>query len=292
LRMTYPPHPHTNIDLRVTFSQPMRPITYAKMPPLDKVLTKLGAAAQESSVQGLKGFLETKSTKRAADATLPNLAAYAELLRTHFSEGSMDLFPLVDLLRAALADPRVSGWFAEEKAHETLRTVISYAASSSDLPYALRLVTLQTICNLFTSPLFPPHLTSQPLSTPVISFITGSLLDKAHSHSRVAASSLAFNIAVYVQKERTSGREVFAQNELVELTASIVESLKEESESKEAVRGLVLSLALLVYCLPSESEVGDVLNVLEAASIVKAKGSKDGLGDKTLCVEVGKLLDA
>jgi hypothetical protein len=71
-----------------------------------------------------------------------------------------------------------------------------------------------------------------------------------------------------------------------------VESLKEESESKEAVRGLVLSLALLVYCLPSGSEVGDVLNVLEAASIVKAKASKDGLGDKTLCTEVGKLLEA
>lgn len=77
----------------------------------------------------------------------------------------------------------------------------------------------------------------------------------------------------------------------MDLVASVVEALKSESESKEVVRGLVLSLALLCYCSPVEGEVDGVAKVLEAGTVVREK-AKEGLGEKGLCEEVARLLES
>lgn len=77
----------------------------------------------------------------------------------------------------------------------------------------------------------------------------------------------------------------------VDIVASVVEALKSESESKEVVRGLVLSLALLCYCSPMSGEVVDLIKVLEAGAVVREK-IKGGLGEKGLCEEVARLLES
>lgn len=175
--------------------------------------------------------------------------------------------------------------------HATIKALLT-CVTTREIPYSLRLVTLQATCNLFSSSLFPPRLTAPPLSALLISLITSSLLDKAHVHSRVAASSLCFNTAVYVQKMRSiENHEVFSDTELVELVAGVIESVKEEGESSDVVRGLVLSLALLMYCVPLEGETREMLKVLEAGEVVRSKG-KGKLGDKKLCTEVATLLEA
>lgn len=175
--------------------------------------------------------------------------------------------------------------------HQTIRTLLSNATEDS-APYPLRLVTVQAICNLFSSPLFPPTLVSEPLCSPVIELVTSALLDKDHTHLRAAASSLAFNLAVYVQKQRsTKSEEAMDDGNLVELAASFVETLKAEKENKDVVRALTLSLALIVYQCPLNSELVDMLKVLEAPSAVRETARKDGLGERMLAWEVAKLLE-
>jgi desumoylating isopeptidase 1 len=167
--------------------------------------------------------------------------------------------------------------------------MISYVTNRTSVPYPLRLVTLQAVCNLFTSALFPRHLTSPHLSHLLTPLITTSLLDKAHSNSRVAAASLVFNLAIYIQKQRAVHNEEVLED--VELIAAVIETIKEEDQSKEVVKGLVLGLALMLYCAPLDSEALDVAKVLEAGTVIREKGAKGGLGDKALCDEIAELLE-
>jgi len=148
------------------------------------------------------------------------------------------------------------------------------------------------VCNLFTSPLFPERLLSPPLSPLLINLITSSLLDKSHTHLRVAASSLAFQVATWVQKQRsTKEREALEDEEIIELAASFIEAIKEEEESEDVVKALVLSLALMYYCSPGGSEMGGILRAVGAEAVVRGKGKEGRMKvDKRLCEEVAVLV--
>lgn len=76
----------------------------------------------------------------------------------------------------------------------------------------------------------------------------------------------------------------------VEFMAAVVEALKEERDSKEVVKGLVLAVALVAYCAPLEGEILELLKVLEAGEVLSEK-AKAGMGEKALCQEVAKLLE-
>lgn len=92
-------------------------MVFAKVPPLDKVAAKLGSHADHPTVKSLMQFLRHSraATGAASNAPVPDEPKLASFLQTGFSTLPADtLFPLVDLFRAALADPRVSGWFARE----------------------------------------------------------------------------------------------------------------------------------------------------------------------------------
>lgn len=292
LRMAYPPHPHTDIKLPITLSTPMKPITFTKVPPLGKVTEKLGDTGKTPIIKSICDFIATRNNSGAIEAHLPNLSNAATFLRESFEGLPADkLFPLIDLFRLILSDVRVSGWFAEEKDTATIKTMLSYA-KTQDIPYSLRLVTLQASCNLFSSPLFAAHLTSPTLLSDLVNLITTSLLDRTHTPCRVAASSLVFNLATYAQKQRSVYNEEVLGGVSVDILASVVEALKAEEDSKEVVKGLVLSLALMCYCVPLDGEVKDFLEALEAGAVVRSKCGGAGLGEKGLCEEVARLLEA
>jgi len=198
--------------------------------------------------------------------------------------------------------------------HTTINHLLDLLAStdSTTTPYSLRLVSLQALCNLFVSPLFPPHLLSQPLSSLLSLTITNSLLDAEHPQIRVAASSLAFNIASYNQKHRTQSSsfssqhtasdgseekegELLSSDDQVQLTACLVEAIERETESHEVFRGCILALALLVYGARMDGEVIELVTLLQAGEVVMKKGKtgdKKLLGDDgvRLCKEVGEEL--
>ncbi|MCJ1381243.1 hypothetical protein MMC17_004352 [Xylographa soralifera] len=290
VQMAHPPHPHSNLQLP-TLQRPHRPVTYAKLPPLDKLIAKLGPAGKDPSVLALKEFIATRSSSPAASAALPSLPTISAFITSSLTTlPPPSLFPLIDILRLALVDVRVSGYFASDDP-TLIRHILQHSASLADAcPHALRIVTLQLACNLFTSTLFPPLLLSNPdFSSPLIQLATSSLLDEDHAAVRVSAASLAFNIAAFNHAERLAGRQqdTLPEHAQVELLAGMLEALGKEEASKEMVRGLALALGLVAY--GCGEEVKDVLETLGAKEVVKGK---KGLleGEEGLAREVGEVV--
>ncbi|KAH8812058.1 PPPDE putative peptidase domain-containing protein [Xylogone sp. PMI_703] len=274
LQMAWPPHPHDSLYLPELRRTTLDPIFYSKIPPLDKLKAKMGPSASNPAIVGLMGFVSARSNEGAAEATLPNLGLLTNFIHTSFSQLPQEImFTVVDLLRVALVDPRLSGYYAEEKDHKTVSTLITYVNSLENCPYSLRLVTIQMACNLYSSPLYPRHILScQVLATPIIQLITTSLLDDKHHNLRVAAASLSFNIASTNYKIRLEDQmDLLPEGEQVELAASLLEAISVEEESSEAIRGFILALGYLVYCCPKNSELIDLLKTMDAQSVVMGK---------------------
>ncbi|KAK4127839.1 kinesin-domain-containing protein [Parathielavia appendiculata] len=296
VQMAWPPHPHLALHLP-SFSNPNTEfVTFTKIPPLPKLIAKLGSISTDPAIQSIATFLDTRVSEGPAEATLPDLAAFTSLLRTSLTTlSTSNFFPLIDLLRCSLIDPRVSGFLAEESPpHQTLNAVLTHVTTTlppATCPYALRLVTLQMTCNLFTSPLYLPQILTHPvLRSLVTKLISSSFLDESHSNVRVAAASLLFNVALANSKVRRDGGpgDELPEAEQVELAAAVLEAITQEEGSAEALEGMVRALGWLVYCLPVEGELAELLRTMEAGEVVlkKAEGFKDGVVGK-LVMEVG-----
>ncbi|KAL9012577.1 MAG: hypothetical protein Q9173_002659 [Seirophora scorigena] len=274
VQMAHPPHPHTNLRLR-TLQRRHKTVTYAKIPPLDKLMGKMGTQGTDPAVTALKDFIRTREASGASDAPLPLLPTFTSLLNQSIDNDPPDsLFPLVDLLRCALVDPRVSGFLAAEHAHSTIIRVLSKPQGlGENCPYNLRIVTLQLACNLFTSSILATQLLQDSiLCTPLLQLITSSLLDTAHPPIRVAAASLAFNMAAVNHVQRLDGKEdVLGEPSQVELLASLLETIANENESKDSIRGLLTAIGLLMYATPRDGELVELCQALGAKESVVAK---------------------
>lgn len=275
LQMAYPPHPHTKLRLSTLQLQHRKPITYTKMPPLNKLIARMGEEGKNESITELRKFIETREISGAREASLPSLPGIShQLLASLDTPPPPKLFPMVDLLRLALVDPRVGGYFAEEQDHVTTGKILSYVNTlSDDCPYNLRIVTLQMACNLFISPLFPPQLLRNPaLCEPLVHLVTSSLLDTSHAPVRVAAASLAFNMVAFNHLQRLETHsDLLTESAQVELVASLLEAVGREEESREGLHGLLLALGLLVYGAPVDGEVLDLCQAMDAKGVVAAK---------------------
>lgn len=105
-----------DVKLPITLSTPVKPIAFTKVPPLAKVIDKLGETGMNAIVTSIRDFITTRESKGAVEAHLPRLSDVATFLRESYVRLSAEkLFPLIDLFRVMLSDARVSGWFAEEK---------------------------------------------------------------------------------------------------------------------------------------------------------------------------------
>ncbi|KAK4147163.1 uncharacterized protein C8A04DRAFT_9170 [Dichotomopilus funicola] len=312
VQMAWPPHPHQSLNLP-SFSNPNAEfVTFTKIPPLPKLLAKMGPLADHPIVQSVKTFLETRASSGPAEATLPDLAAFAAFVRSTLTALPTDvLFTIVDLLRCALIDPRVSGFLAEEQHQTTITAILMHVTTTlppTTCPYALRLVTLQMACNLFTSPLYPPQLlsSSSPESAASVrsrltQLISSSFLDVTHTNTRVAAASLLYNLALANNRVRLglttpdpalTGGDGLPEEDQVELAASVLEAIAQEEQSVEALEGMLRALGWLVYCAPVEGELVDLLRVLDAGGTVLGKGGEKGVGrGMGLVKEVGEVLN-
>lgn len=300
IQSAFPPHPHANLELPHLLRTSLRPVTYKGVPPLDKLTAKLGEVGKKPIISSIKNFISTRQSSGAIEAPLPDLTSFSNFLLEATTLPPDTLFPLVDLLRCTLVDPRVSGFFCEQVHAGAIHKLLSRINSIPSCPYNLRLVTLQLCCNLFTSPIFrthvlPQHLSDQPFNATLTTLLSTSLLDDAHPQTRVAASSLAFNLAVAVHTARTSpsspsAPEPLTQDDQVELLASLLEALSSETESKDAVKGLVLAIGFLVYYAAVDGEVLDLCRAMDAEGTVKAKQGVAKGEDVMLVREVGGVL--
>lgn len=280
LQMAYPLHPHSQMRLPTLQRNQLKHLTtYAKIPPLDKLVAKLGSCSKDPAVVSLKDFISARNTSFAANAPLPPLPSIGAFIQMAVKTMPNDtLFPVIDLFKLALVDPRVSGYFAEEASHATVLAIFAKVESAADdCPYTLRIVTVQMACNLFTSSLFSSQLLSNPsLATPLVHLVASSLLDFTHTPIRVSASSLACNIAARNHVQRLDDKDdLLHTDSQVELMASLIEAVAREKESKESVKALLLAIGLLAYGAPQDGELLDVCRLLETKDVVEGKKGFD-----------------
>ncbi|KAJ5101964.1 hypothetical protein NUU61_004186 [Penicillium alfredii] len=302
LEMAHPPHPHR--QLRLPSLQ--RPITnfvaYKKVPPLDKLIQKLPVAFKDGpGVAAAIEFVKIRhsGSNPAADARVPELPAFATTLQSTYPTLPRDSqFAVVDLVRLLFLDPRISGYFAEEAQHRTLLTLLTPLSTDelSTSPYNLRIVALQLTCNLFSSPLYTEQLAVSPSSSSpllretCLRLATNSLLD-AHANLRVVAASFAYNLAAFNHNSRFSnGTDRIPEEDLVELTASLLEAVAREDQSPEALHGLLFALGLLVYEAPLDGTLVDLCRAMSVAETLGAKAKVPALQKEPLLKEIGNEL--
>ena len=301
LQMAHPEHPHASLRFQLPslLGASQVPVKYEKVPPLSKVIAKMGEASKDPIIPKIQSFITLRSESGAREAPLPDLTSFASFLQHAPKQIPLDLlFTAIDLFRLTLVDPRVSGFFAAEASQQTIQGLLSQVnnhLSISSCPYSLRLTLLQAACNLFTSPLYPERtIPDSTLINPVIMLITTSLLDDTNTAIRVAAASLAFNIAAHNHQQRQqrteqhSSGEILAEAEQVELVASLLEAVGQEEASAEALRGLLLALGLLVHGALVDGEVVDVCKAMGAQETVLAK--KKAFPTEKLVAEIGNIL--
>lgn len=295
VQTAFPPHPHQSLHLPTLHNASLRPVLFSKVPPLDKVVGKLGGRSDDVAVDGAIKFIKTRQHDGAKEAPLPNLPVFAKFLRENLPKLPEEArFAPVDLWRLMMVDARVAGFFASEKGCETMAMVLKHVHGLEHCPYNLRLVALQACSNIFSSPIFADQsLKAEGFCGELIGFLSTSLADKQHTNVRVAATSAALNIANSVCRVRSEGQAGgpgITEGLQVELLAALLEALSVEQESSETIRGLVLAAARLVYCAPAEHEVLDLCRAMDAASIVTGAGKFVAEGDANLVREVASEL--
>ncbi|EGD92263.2 hypothetical protein H113_00161 [Trichophyton rubrum MR1459] len=294
LRMAWPPHPHSSLKLPSLERHIDQYISYKKFPPLDKLLSKVGAAAGDANIVALVNFIKASNTDQSKPP-LPDLSQLTFFVKTKFLSLPVEThFAILDLFRVAFSDPRVSGYFAEEHGHGTILTLMSRANDLADTQYNQQLVMTHLACNLFTSHLYLTQLSSHDaLRHTCIKLATNALLDH-RSSLRATGTSLIFNLAAANHNKRLLDppeAESLLEADQFELVASVVEAIRAEKESPETLHGLLLSLGLLVHHAPVGGEVVELCRALEVESIISEKMAVDAFKkEKALLQEIGKEL--
>lgn len=296
VEMAHPAHPHRKLHLPSLQRQITNYVLYTKVPPLEKLVQKLGTHSEDPNVASMISFIKSKNAATPADTPLPDLASFASATQSIYTSLPADSkFALVDLVRYLFLDPRASGYFAEEPSQNTLLSLLSPTLSLPTCPYNLRIILLQLACNLFSTPLYPSRLiNSQPLREKLLNLATNSLLDSDHPSIRVVAASFVYNLAVFNHNARWEGRPDPLSEEIqVELTAGLIEGISQEGGNGEALRELLFALGLLVYEAPVDGEVVELCRVMGVTDTVlgKTSGETGKTGSKVVN-EVGRLLNA
>lgn len=289
--MAHPVHPHASLRLPSLQNPDAKPVLFTKTPPMQKLLAKMGPTANLETVKSISHFIDARNKDGPANDPLPDMPALTGFLQDSITYLPPDIFfTVIDLLRCGLVDPRFSGYLAEEKDHATILALLYHVNGLPECPYALRLVTLQMACNLFTSPLYPEQILGHDdLRSAITSLISASFLDDNHSNVRVAAASLLFNVALANSGKRRSGQgDVLPEADQIELAASLLEAISQEEESVEALKGMLLALGYLTYLAQLDGELVDLMRTMDAESTVLVKKGK--FKDLTLIDEVGKEL--
>jgi thiol-disulfide isomerase/thioredoxin len=115
INAAFPPHPHLDKSTPMLLRQSLRSVRFTKVPPLEKLVAKMGESGRDEAVSSIVSFIQAREQSGAIEAPLTGLPQFAEFLRNSTSILPPELlFTALDLLRVSLIDVRVAGWFAEE----------------------------------------------------------------------------------------------------------------------------------------------------------------------------------
>lgn len=306
-------HPHSKLPLPRLHSEPLRPVSFSNIPALDKVTSKLGPLAADPTVTDLVSFIRTRHANPSvpANAALPSLPQFSAFLQTTlFAPSLTPIFPLIDLLRVALLDPRIALFFATETPSSTSNsTTLSVLLTHSSLKdtYSARLTATQALSNALAHPASARHiLSSTALAPPLVALLTDALLDTERPNVRAAAAAVVLNAGVAAQRARRSAEKSEAgelpADAQIGLMAALVEALglekggdeKGKEEREKCGRRALLALGWLVYLHADyergEGEVKELLEALDARAKVLSAGEELGGREAEIAKEIGEKL--
>ncbi|CAG7852129.1 Desumoylating isopeptidase 1 Short=DeSI-1; AltName: Full=PPPDE peptidase domain-containing protein 2; AltName: Full=Protein FAM152B [Serendipita indica DSM 11827] len=309
----FPPHPHSKLTLRELRATSLNPILFTQIPKLDALSTKLLSAVETSPLP----VADRGNTKEVIAngmirslSSIPNgktpTANSTKVPETEFSNWTSvtvqlaavlpptDFFPLVDLWRLALLIPDVSTQLATSPII-SLPTIFKISSESASSPDAknLTLTALRLACNIFVNPVLtrrllqssPANDGSRPRDAITNLLVSALLSDVATV--RVAAASLAFNIAAFLQAplmqslNRGMSGTPIKEDSLddaeweVELLSAVIEAIDRE-DNEDSLHRLVSCLGLLVHLSPHLAEIQPLLEVLQVKQTLVVKAQPDG----------------
>lgn len=292
LQMANPPHPHASLRLPNLQRLIRDPVMYKKSPPLDKLVAKIGPVAQDPSFAGLIDYIRTREKNGLVEAPMPNLHHFSERIAESFSTLPAEVhFAVIDLVRIAAIDSRVSSFLATETDQKTLMTLVPQDRDYATAPYNLQLVSLQLSCNLFGSPVFQDRLADKGSAFPfraAVENLASSCLLASNSNARSSAAALVFNLAAIDHNERMENRpDKIGMNSLGDVEAALIQAVTSEEESKETLHNLLLALGLLLYGAAPDASIWDLCTAMEVKSTLKAKSKQKTFVGEPLLKEIG-----
>lgn len=327
-QMARPPqHRHASLKLPTFQRYIERPTLYSRTPPLDKLLTKLGDTfSSDSSVQSLVSYIKVRDAKGTQEAPLPNLHHFSAHLSSTFSSLPSDShFAVIDLVRTAAVDSRVSSFLITEPSHQTLDTLFpnfQALTNFTEVKYNIQSVTLQLACNLFSSTVFQEqlfrHSDQQPVFKPreTIEILAAQALLSPHANARSMAAALVYNLSAYTHNERVhrsstssaklpndpGAEEEDSVSVSDDLTAALLESILSLSELssqptspsssniKETLHALLLALGMLLYGAPAEDLLWDLCRAMEVRETLAAMAEEPQWKSEPLLREIAEEL--
>ncbi|KIW21597.1 hypothetical protein PV08_02177 [Exophiala spinifera] len=315
------PKQHQHATLRLPSLQRLieKPILYSRTPPLDKLLAKIGPTfSSHQSVQDLVSYIRTRDDKGMTEAPLPNLHSFSDYLTSSYASLPTEThFAIIDLVRCAAVDSRVSSFLATEHGHTLLRTLLSHGDDFSNAPYNIQSTSLQLACNLFSSNVFQEQLfrshepthpnangngegTKVQLKETIESLASQCLLSP-HLNARSMAAALVYNLSSYVHNARMQPREEGSSEDGADeettaapsddLSAALLESIisfgdvaaststsTSVGNIKETLHALLLALGMLLYAAPPENMLWDLCQAMDLRETLKGLKSSSKLG--------------
>lgn len=308
LYQAFPPHPHTAISLPAVEAISLNAILSSQVPNLDTALAKVtafidaasswsGSATKEDTKQiiakNIIPYLKARGSSSPPNISFEPWKGATISLATNLSAG--ELFPVVDMWRIALLEPAVCGWSATKLGPESPIIVLLSRAEGAPRNYTLTL--LRMMSNAFSNKVIARELLLS--SRPSITAVLVAALLHEDATVRMAAASLAFNMAAHLQRLRVENVRRNAEGDDadenedwdVEMTSALLEAIEREKTTEEIVHRLTASLALLLRLSPFLEQLTPLLEVLQARKILKEKLERGGCGEAGVVKkEVRKLI--
>ncbi|KAK5094283.1 hypothetical protein LTR70_004175 [Exophiala xenobiotica] len=294
VQMASPQRPHTKLRLPSLQQKIQAPIMYTKVPPLEKLLSKIGKPAEDQPVRALVEYVKSREKNGMAETPVTNLHSFSDWFADNFSKLPPEVhFAVVDLLRIASADTRVSSFLAAEKGHRTLRSIVPDTKDFSSAPYNLQAVTVQLFCNLFGSTVFQDAVldeSNSDLRSMIERLVSGCLLAE-HNNARSLAAALIYNLAAYDHNERVEGKpDKLDMSSMGDLEAALVDAIVKERQNKETLHSLLMALGLLLYAGPADSPIWDLCVAMDVRASLKEKAKMEVFAKEPLIKEIGEEL--
>lgn len=293
VQMAHPQHTHKRLRLPSLQHKIEKPIMYIKVPPIDKLLAKIGTAAEAQPLQDLVNYIKLREKNGMQDTAIPNLNAFTDWFASGYSSLPEDAhFAVVDLVRVAAIDTRVSSFLAAEPNLRALRVIVPEEQDFSSTPYKLQVVTLQLFCNLFGSHIFQDALLDHksPIRAMLNQLVSQCLLAE-HNNARSLAAALIYNLAACDHNERIDGRsDKLDVSSMGDLEAALVQAVVSEEVNKETLHSLLLALGLLLYAGPANNEIWELCQAMEVRDSLRAKSKVEVFKGEPLLKEIGEEL--